>query len=337
MRRDGDLWPRVVDFRNLCDAAYDAARGKRTALGTARFIERVEIEALSLQRELESGEWCPRRGGRFEIHDPKTRMITAVPFRDQVVHHALINVLEPVLERRMIADSFACRRGKGTHAAVRRAQEFVRRYRFSLKLDVRAFFGSVRHDVALQAITRTVKDRRVIGLFATILRGPVEDVPTGVGLPIGSLTSQWLANLVLDGVDHHVKETLRVPGYLRYMDDMALFADDKDVLHAAHADIAEHLATEVRLELKPSATRLAPANEGLPFLGLLIFPGTTRLRPENRRRYEWRMRHRRWQFLRGHRSEASLLQSVASVFEHVKAADTLGLRRRWSAEEVLDI
>jgi RNA-directed DNA polymerase len=172
VRRAGNLWPEVVSFRGLLAAADRAARGKRTAASVARFLERAEPEALALQRELRGGVWRPGRGARFTIRDPKTREITVVPFRDQVVHHALIAPLEPVFERRMIADSYACRRGKGAHAALRRARGFVRRFGWFLKLDVRSFFASLEHGVVRESLGRIVKDRRVLDLGATVLRRP---------------------------------------------------------------------------------------------------------------------------------------------------------------------
>jgi hypothetical protein len=337
VRRAGGLWPQIAAFDALVAAAWRASRGKRTSAAAARFLERVEPECLALERELSDGSWRPSRATRFEILDPKPRTITAVPFRDQVVHHALIAALEPVFERRMIADSFACRRGKGTHAALRRARQFVRCHRYFLKLDVKSFFDSVRHDVAVETIARCMKDRRVVDLCRTILRGAPEEPDTGVGLSIGALTSQWFANLLLDRLDHFAKERLRVPGYVRYMDVFVLFDDDRDRLHAQHDEVRRFLAEHLCMRLKDKATILAPVSEGLPFLGWLVFRGTTRLRPENKRRYAWRLRYRHWQFVTGLRTEGSYLQAVASVHEHMRHGRTLGLRRAWSAKEAPDI
>ena len=122
MRRAGDLWQDVVAFDALLAAANHAARGKRFSRSAAGFLERAEFEVLALLRELEAGTWMPARAHEFIIHDPKVRTISAIPFRDQVVHHALMGVLEPIFERRMIHDSYACRKGKGQHAALARAQ-----------------------------------------------------------------------------------------------------------------------------------------------------------------------------------------------------------------------
>jgi RNA-directed DNA polymerase len=262
MRRAGNLFDGVVTFENLMAATKKAARGKRGAAATARFLERAEFEALALRRELIEGTWQPGKPTTFTIRDPKVRVITAVPFRDRVVHHAVMSALAPIFDRRMIAGSFACRRGKGSHAAVSFAHGLLRRYGFFLKLDIQKCFGSLDHDVVLGVVGRVVKDRRVLALLHRIVSAGGD---AGRGLPIGSLTSQWLANLTLDRLDHHVKEVLRIPGYARYMDDFVLFSNDRESLRAAHAALGEFLASELRLAIKEKATpRAGAARVALP-------------------------------------------------------------------------
>jgi len=326
MRRMGGLWEQVVAFGNLLRAARNAARGKREVAGVARFLERIEPRLLALQRELAGQTWRPGVTASFVVRDPKVRTITVAPFEDRVVHHALIDVLEPWLERRMVGESFACRRGKGTHAALDHAQRMVRRHGWFLKLDVRRFFPSLEHDVALETLARVVKDRRVLELAERIVR---DGGGSGRGLPIGNLTSQWLANLVLDRLDHVVKERLRVPGYVRYMDDFVLFADGKEGLQHWHGEVAAFLRDELRLALKQRATVLAPCTNGLPFLGWRLYRGTRRLRPENRRRALSRLRHRRWQHRTGRITESGLAAAARSLCAHLEHGQTRALRRRW--------
>ncbi|MCP5045384.1 MAG: RNA-dependent DNA polymerase [bacterium] len=333
MRRLGQVWPHIVDFTALLQATRRAAQGKRSDAAVARFLGRLEPEVLRLQRELSDGRWQPGPIRQFSIRDPKPRLITAVPFRDRVVHHALLAPLEPWFDRRMIDDSFACRRGKGTHAALDRAQQFVRRHHYFLKLDIRSFFDSIPHASVRASLARLVKDRRVLTLCDTILRGSSTDP----GLPIGSLTSQWFANMLLDPLDHLVTEGLRVPGYVRYMDDSVLFADDRDQLWHAHSVIEAWLRDGPGLRLKSAATVLAPASEGLPFLGWRIYPRLRRIRPQNLRRYRWRLAHRRWQYERGDIDESSYCQSVNALVSHLSHGDTRGLRAKWFCEHDIDI
>jgi RNA-directed DNA polymerase len=331
MRRIADVWDTISSFQNLARAAKRAARGKRRVRGVAAFLARLEPEVLALQRELREGRYRPGPSASFTIHDPKTREISAAPFGDRVVHHALIDPLEPMLDRRLIANSHACRRGKGQHRAVRCAQRLLRRHAFFLKLDVKSFFPSLRHDVVMATIGRIVGDRAALALFEVIVRAGGEN---GVGLPIGNLTSQWLANLVLGGLDRFVLGALRIPGYVRYMDDFVLFADDRAALRDAQVAIAGWLGAHA-LRLKDTATILAPAHAGLPFCGFAIHRGTLRIRPANLRRCRARIRHREWQYREGLLSEERLAASVGAGIEHLRQGCTLALRRTWLGRGVM--
>ncbi|MEM7199625.1 MAG: reverse transcriptase/maturase family protein [Planctomycetota bacterium] len=332
MRRVGELWSRVTAFAALCHAAKRAGRGGRATRAVARFFDRLEPECLELGRRLEADTWRPGATTTFAIRDPKPRTITVTPFADRVVHHALMAPLEPIFERRMVAHSYACRTDKGSARAVRHAQILLRRYRYSLRLDVASFFGSLDHAVVAETLARIIKDRRVLRLCRRVTEGPPE-CTARVGLPIGSVTSQWFANLVLDRLDHHVTETLRLGGYVRYMDDFVLFANDRDRLRAAHGEVAAYLRDTLRLRLKERATRLAPTSEGLPFLGWSIRRGTVRVRAANLRRSLWRLRLRRWQFEHGERSAEAFCNSVRAVYAYLAQGQTVGLRRRWVARE----
>jgi len=287
LRSYGGLFPQIVSAENLLQAMGAASRGKRTRPEVVRFLDGADQELQSLQRELSGGTYVPGSYRCFRICDPKPRMISCAPFRDRVVHHAVCDVIGPVIERRFIFDSFACRVGKGTHRATQRAQGFARRFRYFLKLDVGSFFDTVDHGILLSLLGRIFRERPLLALLETIVRAPVPGASAGRGVPIGNLTSQWFANLYLDGADHRVKETLRVPGYVRYMDDFLLFADSKASLWGAHDALEAYLAAERGLKLKARATQLAPCAEGIPFLGMRVFPGT------------WRLQHRR--FLRTRR------------------------------------
>ncbi|MCA9707835.1 MAG: group II intron reverse transcriptase domain-containing protein, partial [Myxococcales bacterium] len=265
-------------------------------------------------------------------HDPKRRTISVAPFRDRVVHHAVIDVLEPVLDRRMVHPSFACRRGKGTHAALDHVQALARRHRWFLKMDVAQYFASVPHQVALAAVARIIKDRAVLRLLRRIVEaGGSPGVPghgPGRGLPIGNLTSQWLANLVLVPLDRHVVEGMRMPGYARYLDDVVLLHDDPARLHAARGEVEAVLA-RLGLRAKPGATMLARTRDGLPFLGFSVFPAVRRVRPANRRRVVARWKQRLWQWRRGDLGEEALADTVRSMMAHLEHGTTRGWRRRW--------
>lgn len=272
--------------------------------------------------------YLPRPYTAFVIREPKERLISAADIRDRVVHHALCGALETVFERRAIAASYACRIGKGTHAAVAHAQRLTRRFPYVVKCDVRRYFASVDHEVLLSLVGRLVKDARVLALVERIVRHGAPGAEAGKGLPIGNLTSQHFANLYLGELDHFVTDRLGVGAYLRYMDDFLFFGHDKVRLWEQLAATRELLAESLLLALNEPRTRLAPVTEGVAFLGFRVFPGTVRLAGPKLARLRRTVRARERAYLGGHIGEDDLARSVSSVVAHAATANTLGARRR---------
>ncbi len=327
MKRAGHLFEKVADFGALCAAARRAARGKARSHCAAYFIFHLETEVIALQREIMDGSYRPRPYRTFSISDPKPRTISAADFRDRVAHHALCAALEPLFERAAIFDSYACRPGKGTHAAVSRARAFAGRFRYFLKLDVRKFFEHVDHGVLKRGLRRLVKDSRLLRLADRIIEHGAPGSPKGRGLPIGNLTSQHFANYYLTPLDRFVKEELRVPGYARYMDDLLLLADSKDFLRAARESIRGFVEGTLKLNLKAEAAVLAPVSEGIPFLGLRLWPGTIRLDGSGKRRLIRGLRLAGRDLRNGRAGEDEVSASIRSRLGHAEHADTLALRR----------
>jgi hypothetical protein len=328
MKRYTGLFEPIARFDNLLLAAHKAARGKRDKPAVARFEFHLEQELFVLQDDLQNLSYQPGTFFTFEVHDPKRRRICAAPFRDRVTHHAICNVLEPVFEQRLIFDSYACRPGKGNHAAIARAQQFARRYPYFLKCDIRKYFESVDHAVLEALLARLFKEAPLLTLLNRIIAHAPPGAAPGKGLPIGNLTSQHFANQYLGQLDHYLKERLGVKGYVRYMDDLLLFADDKPTLHQWLADSRQFLRETLRLELKEAATCLAPVSEGIPFLGFRIYPGVIRLQPRTLRRFRRQVRGRERAYQAGRLDLEELVTTVASLFAHVAQADTLSLRRQ---------
>lgn len=326
MKRFGYLFEHVSNFHALVKAANKAALGKKAKPRVARFIEDLETEVIALERELLEKTYRPLPYHTFRVHDPKERMICAADFRDRVVHHALCAVLAPLMERSSIFDSYACRKEKGTHRALARAQHFCRRFGFFIKLDVHKFFDSVDHGVLKYQIRRIVKDPGLLWLADIFIDHPVPWTAPGKGIPIGNLTSQHFANFYLSGLDHFIKETLRIRGYVRYMDDMVLFADDKDILWDACERVAGFLQERLQLRLKDLATLLAPVSQGLSFLGFRVFPGVIRVRREGWRRFRHNVLKQDELLQRGEIDEERWSRSMASLIGHVVHADTRNLR-----------
>lgn len=202
------MFAALTSWENLLLAVRKASKGKRGRVPSAAFEYRLEDNLLALQHELRTQTYQPGGYASFVIHEPKRRLISAAPFRDRVVHHALCNLIEPIFERSFIADSYANRVGKGTHRALDRCQQFARRYRYVLQCDVRQFFPSLDHAVLRQTLWRKVADPQVRWLIDQILASgagvlqeeyemvwfPGDDLLAAArarGLPIGNLTSQF--------------------------------------------------------------------------------------------------------------------------------------------------
>jgi RNA-directed DNA polymerase len=338
-----DLYEQVYTWDNLYLAWRKAARGKRGRPPAAGFEYCLEDNLLQLRQELRSKTYRPGPYHSFHIHDPKRRLISAAPFRDRVVHHALCNVIEPFFERRFIADSYANRVGKGTHRALDRCQEFARRYRYFLPCDVRQFFPSVDHAILRGVLGRVIGDPDVMWLVDRILESgvgvlsqeyemvwfPGDDlfaVNRPRGLPIGNLTSQFWANCLLDPFDHFVKRELHCKGYLRYVDDMLFFADDKATLWGWRDPLVERLAC-FRLAIHQGQAYPRPVIEGIPFLGFVVFPTGRRLK----RRKGIAYRRRLERLLASYAAEEIPLERVTASVQgwvnHARYGDTWGLRQ----------
>jgi retron-type reverse transcriptase len=338
-----DIYDQVVSFENLWLAHRKAARGKRGGRAVAAFEFDLEDELWRLHEELVAHTYRPGSYYSFHIRDPKWRLISAAPFRDRVVHHALCNVIEPVFECTFIGDSYANRVGKGTHAALDRAQGFARRYPYVLQCDVEQFFPSVDLAILRNILARKLADPGVMWLADQILEGgaglladeytmvyfPGDDlfaVERPRGLPIGNLTSQFWANVYLNELDQFVKRELRCPAFLRYVDDFLLFADDKRQLWRWKDAIRDRLAA-LRLTLHERESTVYPVTNGIPFLGFRVYPDHRRLKRRNGVAFARRLRAWREQTARGEIAVSDLTPRVQGWVAHAAHADTWGLRR----------
>ncbi len=324
MQRIGRIFPAFCSFENLLLAYRKTRRGTRRNAESADFFINLEKELFLLQEELSNETWIPQPYRFFDIYDPKHRVIAVAAFRDRVVHHALVNLLEPIYERCFIYDSYATRKGKGVHAAVDRAQFYLRRNDWFLKTDIEKYFDSADHRILANLLKRKIKDRRLLAVAEKIIR---TNRTKEKGLPIGNRTSQFFANVYLNALDHFIKEQLRIKAYIRYMDDFVFFSDDRKLLKGWLSEIERFLSEELTLQLKPKATFLNSHRNGLSFLGRRIFRQTIRLRRENLRRIISRIRFREWQFSHGHIDETSFLQSMNSYWAMLSYHRVGALRR----------
>lgn len=281
MKRVGGLYEQIGEPENLRLAFWKARRGKEGKPEVEEFRSRLDIEIGQLRHALAGARVAWGDYYRFTVHDPKTRTICAAPFRDRVLHHAIMHVCEPVFERYQVFDSYACRKGKGLHACLDRARQYTRRHAWYLKLDVRKYFDSISHRILLAQLRCRFKDERLMRLFESLLQS--YQTESGHGIPIGNLTSQYFANQYLAAMDHRIREILRIPGYVRYMDDFVLWADTREALRLANDGLRSYCRDQLALELKPPILNRAAL--GVTMLGYRVFPHTVRLAKRSRRRF----------------------------------------------------
>lgn len=336
------LYRQIIAWPNLLDAYRKAARGKRGHAPAATFEHQVADRLLALQSELADFTYAPGGYVSFMIHDPKLRRISAAPFRDRVVHHALCNVTEPLFEARFHPESYANRIGKGTHRAIDRLQAFTREFRYGLRCDIRQFFPSIDHAVVSDVLADVISEDEVLWLCRQVLASgdgvlkreydmvwfPGDDLLAAErprGLPIGNLTSQFWANCSLNPFDWFVTRELRCRAYVRYVDDFALFSNSKRELWRWKRAIIERLA-ELRLTIHEDAAQVLPCECGIPWLGFVIFPTHRRVKARNVIKFSRRLGARWTDYCAGAISFAEFDASVQSWINHVRYADTWGLR-----------
>jgi retron-type reverse transcriptase len=339
-RRHNDLFVGIANFHSLHDAAKRAIAGKRKKLGAAAFMSQLEPNLISLERELLEGSYRTGRYLEIVVRDPKRRLVSAAPFRDRVVHHALHNAVGPIFERGFIDDTYANRVGKGTHRALNRYEHYRDRHKFVLRCDIFRYFPSIDHAVLKADLRRRIACTETLWLLDTIIDGsnpqeqvqllfPGDDLLTSLerrrGLPLGNLTSQFFANVYLDNLDHYCKEVLRAP-YVRYVDDFALFSDNEQQLEDWRNQITVFLEKR-RLRLHPAKTGVHSCTDPAPFLGFITAPGRHRRLPDiNVTRFANRLRVLRARWVCGDVAPHEVRQRINAWVAHAQNANTVQLR-----------
>lgn len=268
MKRYGNLYAQICDLSNLRQAAQNAASGKRRRSEVTAFFARLEENLEQLHRELTEKRYKTSPYDVFIKFEGKRREIYKLPFRDRVVHWAIMQVLEPIWTPQFTADTHACIKGRGMHSLLRKLREDLRNdpegTAYCLKLDVRKFYPSIDHEKMKAVVRRKIKDPEVLWL----LDGIIESAP---GVPIGNYISQYFANLYLSELDHLLKEVAGVRYYYRYADDMVLLAGDKPTLHGWLVLINDWLNEERRVDLKSNYQVFPVESRGIDFVGYVTF------------------------------------------------------------------
>ncbi len=309
--------PLITDPDNLALAYWRARRGKEGKQEVQEYVRDLQQNLLEMQQALQTGRVKTGEYRHFVIHDPKERTICAAPFEQRVLHHALMNVCGPLFDRRQTDDSFASRKGKGTYAALACARVLHRRYRWCVKMDVRKYFDNIVHVILKKQLSCFFKEPLLLGIYFDIIDS--YEVSPGRGLPIGNLTSQYFANHYLCGLDHFVREELRTAGYVRYMDDMLIYGNDRDtLLRQAHA---ARLYMEERLGLVLKVFNVSSTVQTMQFLGYRLTRGPLLLGRRSMRRYRLKLKAYYRLYDAGGWSEAVLQRHLSPLVSFVAKAD----------------
>ncbi|MEA5061840.1 MAG: reverse transcriptase domain-containing protein [Petrimonas sp.] len=267
MKRIGNLYDKVCRLDNLY-LAYDKARkGKARQYGVRLFEKDIEGNLHQLYNELVNEAYRTSEYKVFTIHDPKEREISSLPFRDRIVHHAIMNVMEPIWTSVFIRQTYSCIKTRGIHDVLRhlkRDLKDVENTRYCLKIDIRKFYPSIDHDILKQIIRKKIKDIRLLNLLDEI----IDSAP---GVPIGNYLSQFFANLYLSYFDHWLKEDHKVKYYYRYADDMVILSGNKPYLHGLLVEINHYLATRLNLQLKGNFQVFPVTDRGIDFVGYKFY------------------------------------------------------------------
>ena len=293
MIRAGFLMEEIAEMNNLAEAFYKAAKGKHLVEEVETFRGNLLPNLQKLRQQLLSGTVSVGKYHYFKIYDPKERLICAASFDERVLHHAIMNVCHPYFERHLIYDTYATRIGKGVYNALERARRGMAKYPYVAKLDVRKYFDNIDHDILVMKLKRLFKDKELLSIFEKIIRSYESGIANGTdsekrgkGVPIGNLTSQYFANYYLSETDHFIKERLRVPLYVRYMDDMLLLGDDRSELKRQVEEVGKHVR-DIGLTLKPAV--MGKTSYGVSFLGYQLFPHKIKLNRRSKLRFKRKM------------------------------------------------
>ena len=338
----GKLFEQTTSFENLHKATWAVFKGKRKRFGANQIFFNLEKEIFKLRQQLKEQSYKPGVYRSFWIYEPKPRYISASSLKDRIVHHAVVQVIAPLFEKRFIYHSYACREGKGNHKALKQFVAWSRKTKYCLMLDIQKFFASIDHEILKQDIRRVISDKSLLRLIDCIIDHsndqevvrsyfPGDDLFTPQdrrkGIPIGNLTSQFLANVFLDRIDHFIKDKCRLRYYLRYVDDLAICHNDKSYLSDLKAIIKAELL-DMRLILNRGKSRVRRLSEGISFLGFVVRPSSVRLASSTIQRGRLRVHRLKHKFAMGHVSLNEVKQALLASGAHAAHGDSYYLRTK---------
>jgi len=341
MKSYKNLYPKLCSYNNLLLAFKKARKNKISKSYVKEFEINLENNLLQLKKELLEFTYNPKKLVKFIIRDPKTRVIRKSDFRDRIIHHAVVNILESIYDKTFIYDSYANRINKGTINALKRFDKFKRKVSnngklannsinnnmvkgYALKGDIKQFFDSVNHDILIKIFRRKIKDNRILWLINLILKNFDNNER---GMPLGNMTSQFFANVYLNELDYFVKHKLKAKYYIRYVDDFVILNNNKEVLEMYKDKINKYLSN-LKLELHIDKSKIFPIYEGVNLLGFKVFYHYRLLRKRNIKRFNKRLKEFYDDYKLGLRDYKSIKVSVDGWLAYAIWGDTYKLRKK---------
>ncbi len=339
------LYEKVYSNENLILAFKKARKGKSKKNYVKNFENNLIKNINLLKKELINKTYYPSRLNKFVIRDPKTRIIRSSIFRDRIIHHAVINIIKPIYEKRFIYDSFASRKNKGTHVAVKRFEYFINKVSsngrkinnphtnnsikgYVLKADIKHYFDTINHETLIKILKNKIKDEDLINLIRTILYH-YKSKEKGKGLPLGNYTSQFFANIYLNQLDYFVKHRLKAKYYIRYVDDFVILHRDKKVLSKYKNKIEKYLKN-LRLELHKDKSEIHALRNGITFLGYRIFYHYKLLRVRNIRYFKNKFNKKLELYSQGLLSKENLESFLQGWFGYSNFANTYNFNKKFN-------
>lgn len=290
MKRIGNLYNDICSIENLELADLKARKAKRNRYDVLQHDKEKDLNILKLHDALLNKTFKTSEYKTFKIFEGKERVISSLPYYpDRIVHHAVMNKLEPIFTSLFVSNTYSCIKGRGIHGAanaLKKALKDVPNTTYCLKIDIKQFYPSIDHDILKQILRRKIKDKDLLWLLDDI-------IDSSDGVPIGNYLSQYFANLYLTYFDHWLKEVKRVKYCFRYADDIVILSGSKEYLHALLAEMREYLNTQLKLTIKDNYQVFVVAIRGIDFLGYKFFHTHVLLRKSIKKNFARMMFRRR--------------------------------------------
>jgi len=282
MKRIGNLYEQIISVENLKLADKKARKGKKNQYGVVKHIRNEEANILKLHEDLKNKIFTTSKYKIFKISDGKEREIFSLPYYpDRLVHHAVVNILEPIFMSVFTADTYSCIKGRGVHKASYKLRKYLKdieNTKYCLKIDIKKFYPSIDNDILKNLLRKKFKDKELLYLLDNI-------IDSAKGVPIGSYLSQFFANYYLTYFDHFIKEKLKVDYYLRYCDDCVILSSNKEQLWEWFYEIKKYLEEELKLEIKGNYQIFPVEVRGIDYCGYKHYHTHTLLRKSIKKKY----------------------------------------------------